>query len=71
MGASLLAMAVYQSTSESTDSPLSRAGSLPQGCMHPEIQMFSSCKRSRIEASIPVSSSPHSASICAGLACST
>ena len=29
--------------------------------------MFSSCKRSRTEASIPASSSPHSASICAGL----
>ncbi|MCE6976378.1 hypothetical protein EI534_02840 [Pseudomonas frederiksbergensis] len=31
MGASLLAKAAYQTTYVSTDAPLSRAGSLPQG----------------------------------------
>ncbi|TNB78316.1 hypothetical protein FHJ31_25680 [Pseudomonas sp. Fig-3] len=31
MGASLLAIAVYQSTSMATDTPSSRASSLPQG----------------------------------------
>ncbi|KAA0970001.1 hypothetical protein FQ185_17205 [Pseudomonas sp. ANT_H12B] len=31
MGASLLAIAIYHSASMSTDTPLSRAGSLPQG----------------------------------------